>query len=87
MLARRGDPDAGAVLVKINLLGAGFRVLVRVQGADGKPGWLAGTGDAPVAEADAEAYIKRAIDRDYDLWVVEIEDKEGRTPFDEPLVT
>ena len=42
-IARRGDPDAGAVLIKQNLLGAGFRVLTQFRRPDGGAGWLAGT--------------------------------------------
>ncbi len=67
-IARKGDEDAGAVLVKQNLLGGGFRVLTQVRSIDGK----------------ADAYIARQVGRDFDIWVVEIEDRQGRNPFEEP---
>ena len=38
------------------------------------------------AEADAEARIAREIKFDPDLWIVEIEDRQGRTFVDEPVV-
>ena len=80
-VARKGDDDAGAILVKQNLMGGGFRVLTQMRTGTGELGWLRGTGDEPVAEPVADAYVARQVDRDSDIWVIEIEDRDGRLPF------
>ena len=85
VLVRRGDDTAGAVLIKLNCFEAGCTVFSAATSLDGGRIWLRGTGDDPVPEADADAYIARHIARDPDVWVVEIEDREGRHFLDDPI--
>ncbi len=81
-VVRSGDPDAGAVLVKLNRgRDAGCEVFVQARDGEGRAGWLRATGPEPVPEDKADSYISRQRDRDCDLWVLEIEDREGRMPF------
>ncbi|WP_374448424.1 DUF1491 family protein [Stella sp.] len=77
-VVRRGDPDAGAVLVKVNRFAAGCRVYAGGYGPDGRRVWRSGTGPDPVPEAAADAYVERERERDPDLWVVEIDDPHAR---------
>jgi len=81
-VTRRGDEDAGTILVKLNQLDLGCTVLVEARAPDGSRAWLRATGETPVAEEAADAYIARQARRDPDLWVVEIEDRAGRMAFD-----
>jgi hypothetical protein len=83
----RGDPDAGAVLLKLNDRNAGVTVLAEARRPDGSAVWLRATGPEPVAEPDADAYIARQRGRDPDLWVVEIESAAVETLLDLPIVT
>jgi len=82
----RGDPDAGAILVKLCGRDAGAAVLAQARRADGTLGWLRATGAALVAESDADAYIARQRQRDPDLWVVEIETVAPDTVLDDGII-
>ena len=77
VVARKGDPRAGAVLVKVVDRRRGTaRLYAEAVRADGEQVWMrpAQTED----EAALDSYVARAARIDPDLWVVEIEDGEGR---------
>ena len=77
VVARKGDPRAGAVLVKARDRRAGTaRLYAEATKGDGERVWM-----QPVpsdAEAELDAYVERARRIDPDLWVVEIDDAQGR---------
>ncbi len=77
----RGDAWGGALVIRINLLGPGFRLFTQTRDAEGEIAWLALGGEAPLSEAASDIEIARQIARDPDLWVVEIDSREGRNPF------
>ena len=82
MVLRHGDDRGGALILKLNRLNGTCRILTQATGMDGALGWLAALGGDWVPEADADAYIDRQVSRDRDLWVVEIEHKDGWHPFE-----
>ncbi|MCP5367027.1 MAG: DUF1491 family protein [Hyphomicrobiales bacterium] len=82
MVVRRGDDRGGTLMLKLNRLENGCRVLSQATDLDGNRGWIAAFKGEAVDEAEADAYIRRAIDRDPDLWVVEIEHRDGWHPFE-----
>jgi GMP synthase (glutamine-hydrolysing) len=86
LVVRRGDPDSGAVLLKLNRGAEGCTVLSQTRTPEGELVWMRGTGADPVPEPDADAYIARQAKYDPDLWVVEIEDREGRHFLDDRVI-
>lgn len=77
----RGDATAGAVIVKLATLDGQARAFQRSFDlmADTRVWVVLAEG----AEADVDAVLTRQKGRDPDLWVLEIEDRGGRTLLDE----
>lgn len=77
-VTRRGDPDAGAILIKLDRGAQGVIVLARGYDTQGRRGWIRATGEQPIAEADADGFLARQIGFDSDVWILTIEDPAGR---------
>ena len=83
-IVRKGDARAGAVLVKVyNPLTRETHLYAEATRGDGERGWMEPIDSA--AESDLDAYVARASRIDPDIWVVEIEDKQGRHFLVEPV--
>lgn len=83
-ILRKGDVRAGAVLVKlINRAEGWARLYAEATRGDGERVWMQPT--PTTDEAELDAYIERARRIDPDLWVVEIDDKQGRHFLTEPV--
>lgn len=77
VVVRKGDPRAGAVLVKVlNREAGATRLYAEATRMDGEPVWMQPARSEE--EPDLDAYIERAIRIDPDVWVVEIDDRTGR---------
>lgn len=76
VVSRRGDDKAGSVLIKVlNQTTREVYVLREAASAE-RSVWM-----KPLErdnEPDLDLWIRRQVDFDPDLWVVEIEDREGR---------
>lgn len=77
-LRHRGARERGGILVKINRFGDGCELIEPVAGLDGGRAWMRIGSGVSLAEADAEEKIARRLELDPDLWVLEIEDRQGR---------
>ncbi len=83
-VVRRGDARAGAVLVKAyDTRDRSVRLYAEAVRGDGERVWMEPLGDKD--EPALDAYAERSAQRDPDLWVVEVEDNQGRHFLTEPV--
>lgn len=85
VVLRKGDPDSGGIVVVLRGR-EGLVALSQVRDGEGRLAWLRATGVGPVDQAAADAYVARALKRDPDLWVVEIDAPDLAPPFEARLV-
>ncbi len=85
MVLKKGDPDAGGVLVMLRGRD-GVSVLSQIRAADGSAAWMRGTGPANVDQETADAYVARQQKFDPDLWVLEFESPDMLPPFEATIV-
>lgn len=83
VIVRHGDDDAGAIYIKVRR-GDGLCALfgpapAGLDTADFDRRWVALAAGAFLAEEDIDALIAREARFDADLWVVEIEERAGRS--------
>lgn len=83
---QRGEESRGDVLIKVADLSGAARAFVPRTSMEGTRVFvdLETQGIGP-EESSVDDYLGRARDRDRDLWVIEIEDREGRHFLTEPV--
>ena len=81
-LLRRGDASVGLVLVRLIGSDKACRLYSQSRDLDGNMGWLPAHESAAIDEKTADAYTERAVARDPDLWVIEVESSDGKLPFE-----
>ncbi len=79
-ITAHGDDTAGAVIVKSNTLDGRATAFQRGMNMEGGRSWH-------ILEAGVEADVDLALARqrgyDPDLWIIEVEDRDGRTLLEE----
>ena len=84
-IVRRGDGDAGAYLAVTRQYenNADIYTLYRpIRNMEGTRVWWP---KGPLSQDELDIYINRRIDEDPDIWVVEIDDAQGRHFLVEPI--
>ncbi len=83
-VVRKGAEEAGAVFLKLSRPDRTSTVLSQARRGEDLV-WMKVLGDA-ATDAEADAYFEKQKRFDPDIWIVEIEDREGRAFVDEPVV-
>ena len=83
-IVKRGDTDAGGVFVRVNRLDGTAGVLTIFTHMDGDRRWRVVVPPG-TPEAEAQAHMAREVNRDPDIWVVDIEDARGRHFLEEQI--
>lgn len=84
VIARRGDTDAGGIYVRVNRLDGRSGLLVAFTDMNGERRWRV-LASHLTPDDQIEDMLVREIARDPDMWVVEIEDKQGRHFLEEAV--
>ncbi len=76
----KGDATAGAVIIKLNTLDGNARAFHRSYDLDGNRVWaILSEGD----ERDVDESLAKQRSFDPDIWMIEVEDRDGRHLLDE----
>ena len=93
VVRRRGAEEAGAIFMKISrldgtgtLFGPAPQSLVDEERLSDRLFTVLIGGDTLASEADIEARLAREIKFDPDVWIVEVEDRQGRNFLDDAVV-
>ncbi len=83
MVMRRGAEAAGAIFIKINkldgsviLFGPAPQTSFEEEGTGRF--WMALKGGKSLPESDVDKLLEREINFDPDIWILEVEDRQGR---------
>ena len=79
-VVQHGDDDVGSLMLKINLLNGTAVVLTSTRYND-EHVWIPTQSGEPIPDREADLYLEKQRQIDPDLWILEIEDKQGRVWF------
>lgn len=88
-VVRHGDDDAGAIFIRINCLNGTSYLLVPVaagfEGTESARRWQHAFDGNACADAEVDRYLEREMNFDSDLWIVEVESRDGLHLLDDQL--
>lgn len=85
-IVRHGDNDAGAIYIRINLLDGTSALFgpapASLSGLETDRRWAAHFKGEARPDAEVETYLEREARTDPDLWIVEVEARDGAHGLD-----
>ncbi len=89
IVARRGQSDGGVIFIKVNSLNGSVELYGPAPAGLDESSldrcWVGCLGNMSVPEADADGYLQRQLEFDPDIWIIEVEDRDGRHFLGEAL--
>lgn len=89
MLTKRGEASAGAIYIKVALLDRTAFLyspaLLILETSPTDRSWQCEFGDTPVEEREVDEFLKNQTSFDRDLWIIEVEDRQGRHFLDDQV--
>lgn len=90
VVARHGDDDAGAIFIKVMRRDGLSTVFAPAPAgrddADFDRRWVACFSGRAVSAEEADAHMAREVRFDSDIWVIDVEDMDGRNFLGDDLV-
>ena len=88
-VVRHGDDDAGTIFIRINRLDGSSDLFgpapAGLSDLEFDRKWMRRGKANPISDAEAERMLERELGFDGDLWIVEVEDRDGRHFLDDGL--
>jgi len=91
MVVRRGADSAGAIYIKVNRLDGWVTILAPAPQATFTDQaehrqWMPLREGQAMTEPDADKLLEREISFDPDIWILEVEDRQGRDFLDDERI-
>lgn len=80
---RKGERESGLIILKVTVPFQGSRMFTQGRDIHGRLGWQPGANGNVIDEMEAQAFIDRHVKRDPDLWVIEVETRDGSNPLED----
>lgn len=86
MVLQKGDPDAGLIYLKVLRLDGRADLYAPTRDMSGARAYRRPLGDPPPPESEADAFLDKERRMDSDFWIIEVEDRQGRSFLTDPVI-